>query len=335
MSAVDLRKWLVLFIVLGNFAFSIVYNNFQTFDPNLPRGQAFTDSDLYIDIHNGRAASDLRQPYRILVPYLARLVPDPSSHMFGAGRQLDETSRTAFKFAVVNFAFMIGIGVVLYHLNRGFGLTVAQALAGAGLFFSLTHVVRSGGGPVAEIGYWFFLSLAALAVQRQNLWLLTLVTAIGVFAKEQMVWIGLLVLLSPFGLRQKVRLVVALAPAVILYLLWRIWGASTVGDSVAVGPIGTRLWANLTRLPNLHELLTITMAFGLLWIPALWALLRGSLPMLLSRWAWFILALLVFNRMMGLGNVRHATAGFIVVVPLAVLGLSRWLNLPDLKESER
>lgn len=325
----QLKKALAVLVIIGTLAFSIVYNNFQTFDPIQSRGSAFADADLYIDLYYGRSPEVLRNPYRILTPYLARLVPDPWLSAFGVSRELSEVSRATFKFAVVNFGFLVGTSSVLYALMRGFGFALLEGLASTLLFLSLTHVVRAGGGPVAETGYWFFFALAALAIQRQNGWLLAVTMLIGMFAKEQMVWVGLLVLLAPFALRRKLLLLGALVPAGLLYLIWR-FGFMPVGTGVRI-PVSTILWSRLARLPSLNEGLTILLAFGLLWLPAIYALLRCTMPSLLARWIWFVPALLVFNRLMNLGNVRHTTVGFIVVVPLAIIGLRAWLEL-DTKE---
>jgi hypothetical protein len=82
---------------------------------------------------------------------------------------------------------------------------------------------------------------------------------------------------------------------------------------------------SILRLRNLHLYVTVVVSFGPLWLLALYGWLRCPLPVFLRRCLWFVPLVFLAILVQGGGIVRSLFLVFPVVIPLAVLGLSRWL----------
>jgi len=322
------RKMILLLAIACNFAISIGYSNFQSFDPMVKWSAAYADTDLYINEYYGTNSHRGLMDHRLVTPCLARLVPDILSSSFGQGRTFNQTSIAAFKFAIINIVFLVATSIVLYYLNRGFGLSETLAVIGALLFFSLTMVVRQGALPMVDTSYWFFLSLAVLAVQRQNIWLLVGSTLIGVFAKEQVLWVILFILLAPFTKTRRFVLLCAVGPAFVAYSMVVFGSGLSGNDYLLSGSFLSMVPRAVNRLFSLNGLFQLWMSFGFLWFYCVYALIRCRPPSILNRWAWFIPTVLLASRFLGVAGVmRHMTITFVVVIPLALIGINGWLSL--------
>jgi hypothetical protein len=322
------KQLAVLLIIFGNFALSITYANFQAFDPIVPKPTG-GDFDRYLNIYFGKIDENIT-PWRILVPMLARLVPDIPRVFFHPNRpELSEFSQAALKFAIVNMFFIVATSVTLYFLILGLGMPVTQGLLGGMLFLGLHRVISNSTMPLVDSGYFFFLTLAMLAVQRQNYWLLLAATLIGVWVKEEVVlWIIPLIILTPFTFACRIRLLASVVPACLLFLVvgyvLQVWlhhlgPASTFEWIVGRWPLSFR---SLFMRANMSQLV---LSFGLLWVPCFYALLRCQPPLILTRWIWQIPLFLIFTRILGVTNfITHVTSAFPIVIPLALIGLNAW-----------
>lgn len=318
------RQLAVLLLVVIGLSFSIVYANVQTYDPELTSASGYPDSTDYIKMYSGEAGTGVRA-YRPLVPFLARLVPDMPASLFTPGRSLDSLT-VAVKFGVVNFLFLVAACVALYVLQRGFGLGYLASLLGVLLFLGSQTVVRSAGLPMTDAAFFFFLSLSLIAIQRNNLWLLLSAVAVGVLSKELVLLAVPLVLLSLLSWRRKAWLLLATVPGIALYGVLRLTAAPSPLDGYATGQVLGLVDDQLRTLLTPHGLVSLFLSFGLAWIPALYALAAGQPPPLLRRWSWLIVIVLV-GVLLGAGNLGRSTfSAFPVVMPLAALGLSRWLE---------
>ena len=327
----ELSKLAVLLVVAGNLALSIVVNSYSAFDPAKPpgRGMSASDPKVYLALYFGNPVEGSAR-YRVVVPYLARLVPDiPPQLMFDPKRSFDRVSLPSLKFAIVNLGFLIATCVVLYYLIRGFDLPHTQGVLGAMLFLSLQVLMIFGGTPMTEPGYFFFLALAILAIQRQNVWLLMAATVIGVFAKEQVLLVIVLIIPTPFEWRRRIRLLAGVLPAVVLYATVRLWLAPMSQDALVSGSFLQAVpRAIQVQFLSPFGITRLFLAFGLLWLPFIYAVVRCRVPVLLARWAWFVPVLLVMMVALGggaaAGAYRHLAAAFPVVIPLALIGLDAW-----------
>jgi hypothetical protein len=252
--------------------------------------------------------------------------------MFTEGRHFEPASLIGIKFASVNLMFLVATAIVLYFLVQGFGLTRWHGLAGGVLYLGMYEVAASSGQPMLEPGYFFCMALGALAVQRQNMWLLMGTTLIGVFAKEQVLLVIGLVVLAPYTWREKIKLLLAILPAIALYGMVRLWFVPLTRDLYASGDFLDYVPKAVAFVVSPLGIFGLLMTFGLLWLPIIYAVAHVSLPMLLKRWIWFVP--LVFGATVSLGGgyeahgiSRHLSVTFIVGVPLALYGLSDWLGV--------
>jgi hypothetical protein len=98
------------------------------------------------------------------------------------------------------------------------------------------------------------------------------------------------------------------------------------GDFLLSGQVLEYLRPSILRFLRLNTYVSIAIAFGPLWLPAIYAWGRCSLPVFLRHCLWFI-PLAIMAIIVGTGNTsRSLFLIFPVVIPLAVLGLSRWLS---------
>lgn len=321
----EVRQLIVLFALVISLSVSIVYTNVQTYDSTLTPATGYHDTVDYLNIYFGEPGTGIRA-YRPLVPLLARLVPDLPTSLFTQGRSFDRFNAAAVKFGVINLLFLIGACIALYALERGFGLSYFEALLGVLLFLGSQTIVRSAGLPMIDTAFFFFLSLCMIAIQRNNLWLLLFSHTVGVLAKELVLLSIPLLLLSLLPWRRKALMLLATVPGIALYALVRMTFAPSPVDDYVTGQILSRVDDQLRALLTVNGLLNVFLSFGIAWIPALYALVACKVPILLRRWVWLI-PIVVVGVILGAGNWGRTTfSAFPVVMPLASLGLSRWLT---------
>lgn len=321
------RQLIVLLVVVISLSLSIIYTDVQTYDYKLAPVIGYSDSVEYIKMYLGNPEMDIGA-YRPLVPFLARLVPDLPRWLFTPKRHFDYFATVAMKFGVVNIFFLIGACLALYILQQGFGLDYFQAFLGVVLFLSSQTVVRSAGLPMADTAFFFFFLLCAIAIQRNNLWLLFFALTIGVLAKELVVLLSIpLILLSLFSWRRKVQMLFATTPAILLHIWVRFTIAPSPLDKVLRGETLQYLNCQLLTLTTPNGLINLFLSFGPAWIPAIYALRACKVNLLLKRWSWLILIVFI-GVLLLYGNFgRNTFSAFPVVIPLASLGLSKWLGI--------
>ncbi|MBI4445712.1 MAG: hypothetical protein HY645_07350 [Acidobacteria bacterium] len=327
-----MKAMLALLVIAGTLGISIIYAGYHAFEDSVFLNQnTFRDSDFsrYLDLYFGEGrAWNTGFRYRVLVPYLARLLPDVPPVFFNPDRPpINPTQAAAMKFAFIAFLFLLGTCVVLYHLIQGFGVPARYAALGAPLFLGLKQVVWISGYPSVESAYCFFFSLAVLAVQRQKIGLLVLATTVGVLVKELVLIVIALILFAPFAWSRRLWLVAAVAPALVIHFGLRLWLAPHPDDHLLSGEFVKDILPTLIQLFSLNSAVQLFITFGFLWVPCFSALRQGQLPAMLSRWSWFMPILLVVAVAFGEPNVGpKMTSAFPVVIPMAVIGLSDWLR---------
>lgn len=338
-----MKPLLALLVIAGTFAMSMVYADYHAFEDVFSASHdardrvSNADVAYYLQLYfgpwpnpEGSIVSAAKQ-YRVLVPFLARWVPDLPLRFFSPGRSaLRPEQSAAMKFAAVNGLFLLGTGIGLYHLIRGFGLPIRDSLIGALLFFGLKQVVWIAGLPTVESGYWFFLLLGALMVQREKAVLLAMSALAGVFAKELVFMVLALVLLSPIPMLRRMRLLFAFLPAPLIYFAVRLWLFPVYNDRYFAGHYLESLGTAVRLVLTLNGLVQLFSAFWFLWLPALTALWSPDLPLLLRRWSWFIPIILLGTIGFGEANLGTKMVGaFPVVLPLAAWKLAEWLQDDD------
>lgn len=337
----------VLLIVVASLSFSIVYTDVQTYDPVLTPASGYVDTTDYLKVYKGTPESRLLS-LRIMVPFFARSIPDLPALLFSPKNRLllNPNLKIAIKFAVINLFFLIGAGVALYFFQQGFNFNYFQALIGVILFLGSKIIVRSAGLPTADVAFCFFYLLCLIAIQHNNWWFLLLAHTAGIFAKEVIFFSLPMILLALLPWRRKLVLLLCLIPSVVIYsILLSKMGISPVREQIT---INAPAYANSSIIDafrinfiwlfnlitksirqgfglNVNRLLTVFLSYGLAWIPALYAIKYRIAPLLLRRWSWIIIFLIPGGLILGNVDRNLFYFGFPVVIPLASLGLSKWL----------
>jgi hypothetical protein len=320
------KQFILFLVVIVSLSLSIVFTDVRTFDTKDISATGYMDSIVYLEMYFGRSVVDICS-YRILVPYLARLVPEIPHQLLSLDRSFDDIGMAVIKFGIVNFFFLVGTCIALYFLQLGFGMNYFEAFLGGMLFLGSSTVVRSAGLPIADTAFFFFFTLCVIAIQRNNLLLLLFASIIGVLAKELVVFLSVpLILLSLLSGRRKLEMLLISLISIALYIFVCFTVEVLPLERVVLGHTLKAFKDQLLILISPRGLLRLFFSFGLLWIPAIYALVKCKVPVLLKRWVWLIpivlLGILLLN-----GNFdRILFSAFPIAIPLAALGLSRWLD---------
>lgn len=332
------RELIVLLIVIITLCFSIVYTNVQTYDPAVTPRSGYLDTVNYIKAakgdFSGIGTTRNYTTFRLLVPFLASLVPDFPKFLFHpTNRLLSPDVKIAINFGVINLFLLIGAAVSLYFLQRGFDFNYFQAFLGVILFLSSTAVVRGIGLPMMNAALFFFFTLSLSAIQRNNWRLLLLTFTIGIIAHELILLLVPMIILSLLPWRRKLVFLTCLIPGFILYLgimffmLGKYQGYQFGQTAAFFGKEIHRLSHPLFSASiYIRKIMNLFFTFGLNWPPFIYALMYCKIPLLLKRWSWFVLIIFAGVVITSANIMLSFFITFPVVIPLAVIGLSSWLN---------
>ncbi len=322
----------VIALVLASaIGMAIVYVNVMTYDPVLTPETGYSDTQDYISLYRGETASGIRA-FRPLVPWLARLVPDFPASIFDTGRDVSRELQIVLKFGAVNYLFLVAASLTLFELQRSLGLDGWASLLGMALFLSLPTVVRSAGLPMTDTAFYFFFCLALWAVLKRNWAVLLAASTLGVMAKELALLVMPLILLTKCSWKTRLRLLLAVLPALFVVILLRFWMpainlASGWDDGYLSGSILGLTGYQLRWLFSASGLVDMFMAFTLAWPLAIYALVVGDVPDTLRSWI-YLLPIVILGVLLGAGNLSRSTvAAFPVIIPLAAIGLQRLSRL--------
>jgi hypothetical protein len=334
---IQFAEFAAVLVMAGTLAFSLVYANVQTYDPVLTPASGYPDSMSYIGLYKGEIIDNPVHKYRLLVPWLARLMPELPPALFTPGRSFSPEYSIAWAFGLANYLFLLGTCLVFYVFQRLLNLTPIQAIVGIIGYLSLTVVVRSGGLPMVDSGYYFFLSLGCLAIQLGNPWLLALAAGLGVLAKENVLLLLPVALIVPSTWRQRGLLAGGGLVGVLVYAGVRLFDEGGAANSFSLagfiaqyntGPLSEEYKLFFSSLIRPNGLINVLLTFGLLWLPALYVVIRHKVPTELHRWLWYPIVVVAGLVVISANNLaRHLVSLFPVALPLSVIGLSEWLGL--------
>jgi len=322
-----IREIAVFLIVIITISFSVIYTGVKNYDLQHTSAIGYTDCLLYLDMYFGRIFP-LQEPQRCLIPFLARLLPDPPTWIFTPGEPIENIFLVVLKFGLVNFFFLIGACLALYILEKGFSMNYFEAFLGVLMFLGSKTIMASAGFPMVDVAFFFFFLLCLIAIQRNNWWLLLLSHTIGMFAKELVILSVPLILVTDLPLRRKIILLLCLVPGIIVFILFRLkFNMSLPGEYIMNLSLSDfARWFKLVIYPN--KLLNLFLSFGLFWIPAIRALFLPNVPVLLKRW--FLILFAVISIGMAVSSSvalnRFFFYMFPAVIPLASICLAGWLK---------
>lgn len=321
----QVKELLVLLFVVVSFSLSIVYANVQSYHPKYTSAKDYTDTLNYIDMYSGKPVGGI-VAHRPLVPFLARLMPNLPAWLFNPSSSLDYFTVAVWKFGIVNLFFLIGACLALYVLQQGFGMDYYASFLGVLLFLGSRTVIRGAGLPMVDTAFFFFFLLCLISIQKNKPWFLLVVFTLGMCAKELVILSLPLIFLTELPWRRKFMLLFCLFPGIFVYsILCLSWRTPLLGGYVRVEHL-VELLGHIRRLSSVNGLIDLFFSFGLVWILFVYALVKVDLPLLLRRWFWLV-PIVFAGVIWGIGNFsRSMFSAFPVVIPVAALGLSRWLT---------
>jgi hypothetical protein len=218
-------RWIGVVLVCLGVAYAIATSHVQMFEPASVAATtpAYNDAMRYIAMveRTGTAPSPYR--YRILVPALARLIPDRVISLVSSRKDPTTAWIAAAKLSLLNVLFLAAAGAAIVLLMLVLRFDWNEAMLASLLFYTTRPVVQYGGVPMVEAAAWFFLAAAAASLLAQRYLALALITAIGVLAKETVLLVIPLAVLSPHSRRERFRSLGALVPAALLCVALRVW----------------------------------------------------------------------------------------------------------------
>jgi hypothetical protein len=331
MTGSHVFRRLVVFLLCLNAAipsayFSVTKEDIHDVALGGPKG----DAAQYVRMFQGASLDEIPKPfrYRILTPYLARLVPFLPASLTRV-YEVTPDKVIKFKFAVVNLLGLAGAALFTFLLCETLGFSSLESLAGGLLFITGFTVVNFGGAPMVDALSFFFLAAAIVCVLRDwNVGLL-LSVLVGMFARESTAYVLVPILALRGPASARVRKVLLCLPGFLAYLVFRLVLRPTkMGWNYGVADMLDNLRITLTSSARLGWIATDGgLAFGLLWILALWGWWT-----LVRRREWghplFRLSFLIPFAML-IPNLVWANIGrlfylaFPAVIPLALLPIRR------------
>lgn len=284
------------------------------------------DMVKYIALYQGTPIQEIPKPfcYRVLTPYLARLVPFPEKNPISGYLDVNKEKIILFKFGVVNALGVAVAGYVLYLLALQFGFSLYESILTSLLYFVSFPTVNYTVTPLVDALAHAFIAVGLYCVLRQKTWILAMVFALGMFAKETTILVFLSIPLLYGIKRQTLILASTCVPGLIGYAVFRFLLFPT--DYGYNYPF----WETVIRIAHLFipgsrmlwNLYEIIIAFGPLWIFMGMGFLKikkvpqHPLLRLSGLTVVLITACLIIGENMG----RILFLGFPFMIPLAFLG---------------
>jgi hypothetical protein len=324
----DLRQLAIAAAIAVTVTYSLAYTSLQYVDSE--NHGSNTDILPYMALARGEEIdSEVLREARILTIWLVRALPDPPGYIFAAGREVDEEWLLKVKFAAVNSAFLIGTALLLWFYSTQIGFSVMESYLAMLLFLTSLTVVYQGAIPLVDPSAFFFIAFGVVAIAAGNLWLFAIVMTVGLFAKESVGFILPLALVTVP--RRRLWWLAAALPGIAIYMTWR-WLAvpQGSGDAGHLDPDMVRkaidVIPSYLRINRVAELVS---SFGLLWVPAVYALVTGRLSGEMRRQYLWVVALLAVAVFLATGLGRTLFLAFPVIIPSAVIGIRHILRRPE------
>ena len=310
----------MVLVIAVTVTYSVMYTSLQYYNSENYAGNA--DSIAYMALARGEDVTPrLSKSSRALTIWLVRLLPDPPSAIFHVRRDVTSEWILKVKFALVNSGFLVGTAWLIWVYLKRLGFPVPVAHLGMLLFLTSLPVVYASTIPTVEASSYFFVALCAVAIAYRNLPLFAVAFLVGLFAKESMALvIPLAILAVP---ERRLWWIGAALPGLVVYLAWRAWGIqSGTGDVGHLDPEHLKnSLSGMRHYLRFNVFMDLVASFGLLWIPAFFALLSGRLTRELKRQYIWIAMLFLLALLIGTGFGRTVFLAFPVVIPGALIGI--------------
>jgi hypothetical protein len=311
---------IAVLIICITASYSIVYSNIQNFVVSKVRSN---DTSVYLDMYENVSFGSY-QKCRILVPFLVRLLPDFPKDFFSEDRDMSKDYWMArIKFGMVNFCFLVGCGFILFYFLKNYGFNTLESITGTLMFYTARPVIQEAGASMVEASAYFFLILCLYAIKKENILMFCIGFSIGLFAKESVFLVLFLLLFS--NTRFKLKFLYSVIPVILAYL----WFRHSVVKFECFLEMNhfSEMKHKLYGLTHLNNLLDLFSSFGMLWFPAIFALKYKKLPKELYSYCFLVPFLFIIIVFFGLTLGRALFMAFPVVIPLALFGLRKILDM--------
>ena len=334
MKKADLLRGALVFLICLNAALPSAYLTVTKVDlHDAALGGANGDAAQYVRIFRGTSLDQIPKPfrYRVLTPYLARLVPFLPAALTG-GYEVDPDKIVMFRFAVVNALGLAATGLIVHLLCLALGFGTWESLVGSLLFMTGFTVVNFGAAPMVDALSFCFLAAAILCVLRGWNTGLLLAVLVGMFARETTAYVLVPILSLAGPPRTRIRNALLCLPGIAAYLLFRlVLRPTSAGWNYGLADTIENLRATFSSARRLAWIATDgSLAFGLLWILAFvgwWSLLRRRQwrhP--LFRLSFLVPFAIVIPNLVYANIGRLFTLAFPAVIPLALLPIRQALG---------
>ncbi len=317
-NSLNISIFFGIFFLCATVSYSIVYSNIQNFSLSPAMGNL--DTQIYLSMYKGEPVQRY-EGRRVLVPFLARSLPDFPPSFFAKDHELSGSWTAIVKFGVVNYFFLTAAGIVFFYYLKQAKFSNWESVAGCLLFYSARPVVQNAGLPLPDAASYFFLAICFYSIQVENRWLLFVGFLLGIFAKESVFLVIPALLFSEHKLRSKMLYV--LIPGIVTYSICHCAIVLPRPNLTNMLLVSARYF--IDTFTHVNRLIDLFSSFGLLWLPAFFSLTFPELPIEHRRWKWLIPFMLavIFIFSMNLGRILFVV--FPVVIPLSLFGLRRFL----------
>lgn len=309
-----MRRWLVGAMLWLTAGYAIALSGLQLLDSPT----VYPDSRRYVHLVMGEP----EQPpfrYRVLVPALARLIPDRVVTSLTIRKNPTPVWLAQVKLCLLNALFLSLTGWALWLLLVRLDFSDAEALLGSVVFYLMRPTIQFGSTPMVDPASWFLIALGAACLVRRQFGWLSLVLVAGAVTKETTFILVPLALLLPERPKIRELALIVLPGLTVLLALRFVLGAPWLSwvEPARVGRVSVTIGRWFTP-SGLHS---AAGAFGLLWVPAVIGY-RNASP-LLRRWTWVLVPMLVLMFWLGTNLGRLLFLAFPAVIPLALVGMRR------------
>ncbi|MDP6511684.1 MAG: hypothetical protein QF878_00645 [SAR202 cluster bacterium] len=322
----EVRQTIVALIIALTVTYSVMYTSLQYFNSNNVAGNSDALTYMEFATATGDIESRRSKQARIFTIWLVKLVPNPPSWIFSRDRTVNDEWLLRIKFAAVNSALVVGTAMLVWLLLRRQEFSVMESYLGMLMFLGSLFIVYTTTIPMVEASNYFFIALGAYAIFSEKLPLYGLALLLGLFAKETA---GIILPLALVTYPRRWFAWFAWAvPGLAIYMVFRAYSISTgEGDLGHFDPEHLKgAIQSFTGLFRFNQGAELVGAFGLLWIAAGYAALKGKLSSLYRRQLLIVALLLLIALGFVVSLGRTVYMAFPVVIPVALLGIRAFLD---------
>jgi len=321
---------ILLFLIFLTISFNIVYT--PVTKVNLD-DESISDAVIYLSMYQGHSLKEIPKPYRyrILVPYLARLIPTPPSFLM-KGFDSSPEKVIKLKFGILNAIALAFAAWILFFFCRRLDFNLQLSILGSLLFLCSFYIVNYSGLPLTDASAFLFLTGCLYAILANNNWLLGLFFTVGIFAKETIVLAFVYIFFQNKKLSSKLQKFILCVPGLLSYLCLRFFYLPTNnGYNYTIDRLGITIASYAHGFaPWFWAAFNFLLVFGILWFFA-WRGLKITLKekdIKVLELLPILPVVIVVPFVIGSDLGRIWFLSYPVIIPMALKGINYYLIDP-------